>query len=152
MKIKTFKIRLGDQLLLDEQSLNQFIETVRVKKTFTEFVPDQPNYWSVLICYEEKKSSEQDSIMGVPPDKISFPAETPLSNEEGVVYNALKQWRNDLASKTRLQSYMICHNSELVTIAKIRPKTLEDLARIKGFSSRKVLKYGDDVLALLNSV
>jgi superfamily II DNA helicase RecQ len=152
MQIKTFKIRLDDQLLLDEQTLNQFTETVRVKKTFTEFVPDQPNYWSILICYEEKIINDQDSIMGAAPDKISFPSETPLSNEEGVVYNALKQWRNDLATKTRLQTYMICHNSELVTIAKTKPKTLEDLARIKGFSTRKVMKYGDDVLALLNSV
>jgi superfamily II DNA helicase RecQ len=152
MKIKTFKIRLGDQLLLDEQLINEFAELVKVKKTFTEFVPDQPNYWSVLICYEDKRTNEQDSIMGVAPDKISFPAETPLNNEEGVVYNALKQWRNDLALKTRLQSYMICHNSELVTIAKVRPKTLEELAKIKGFSSRKVMKYGDDVIALLNSV
>lgn len=152
MKIKTFKIRLDDQLHPDEQALNTFLEAVNVKRTIAEFVPDRINYWTVLICYEDKRKKDHDSIMGVLSDKISFSAETPLSNEEGVIYNALQKWRNDMASKTSLPGYMICNRSELITISKVRPKNLEELGKIKGLGSRKLLKYGDDILALLNSV
>lgn len=151
MKIKTFQIRLGDQLHQDEQTLNQFMETVSIKKTATEFVTDKVNYWSIIVYYEDGKP-KYDSIMNVQSDKITFPADTPLTQEESSVYNYLKKWRADMSVKTSLPGYVICHNSELVTITKIKPKSLEELAKIKGFSSRKIMKYGDDILALLNSV
>jgi superfamily II DNA helicase RecQ len=151
MKIKTFKIHLDDQLHQDEQTLNQFMETVSIKKTAAEFVTDKVNYWSIIVYYEDR-SQKQDSIMNMQSDKITFPADTPLTQEESAVYNYLKKWRTDVAIKTSLPGYVICHNSELVTITKIKPKNLEELGKIKGFSSRKIMKYGDDILALLNSV
>jgi superfamily II DNA helicase RecQ len=153
MKIKMFRIHTDtDRLHHDEQVINEFMESVTVKKTATEFVPDKLNYWSVLIYYETGLTPKSEAPSIKASDKISYPSDADLSNEEGLVYNALKQWRNDIAIRTRLQGYMICNNSELVTIAKTRPKTLEDLGKIKGFGSRKLMKYGDDVLALLNSV
>lgn len=151
MKIKTFQIRLGDQLHQDEKTLNEFMETVTIKKTAAEFVTDKVNYWSIIVYYEDR-SQKHDSIMNVQSDKITYPADTPLSQEESAVYNYLKKWRADVSIRTSLPGYIICHNSELVTITKIKPKSLEELGKIKGFSSRKIMKYGDDILALLNSV
>lgn len=152
MHIKTFQIRTGEQLHLDEQSINKFMETVSVKKTATEFVESKPNYWSVLIFYENGLQKKQDSIMSTPSEKISFPVDTALNPEESNRLNYLKKWRHDLSLKTSLPGYMICHNSELVTISKIKPKNLEELGKIKGFGGQKILKYGDDILALLDSV
>ena len=152
MKIKTFKLRTDDRLHLDEENLNRFMESVTIKKTAAEFVPDKINYWSVLVYYKENSSRERKTQGRKTEDKISFPYDTPLTNEEGIVFSALQKWRNDVAARTSLPGYMICNRSELVTISKLRPKNLEELEKIKGFSSRKVMKYGDDVLALLNSV
>jgi superfamily II DNA helicase RecQ len=151
MKIKTFQIRLGDQLQQDEKNLNEFMETVTIKKTAAEFVTDKVNYWSIIVYYEDR-SQKHDSIMNAQSDKITYPADTPLTQEESAVYNYLKKWRTDVSIRTSLPGYVICHNSELVTITKIKPKSLEELGKIKGFSSRKIMKYGDDILALLNSV
>jgi len=47
---------------------------------------------------------------------------------------------------------MICHNIELVTIAKEKPTKVEDLNKIKGFGKRKIAKFGDDIISLLNSI
>jgi len=151
MNIKTFHIRTGDQLHLDEQTINQFMDTVKIKKTATEFVTAKQDYWSVLVFYE-KELQKHDSIMHTTSDKISFPADTVLNKEESFVFNTLLQWRRDMAIKYNLASYLICHNSELTTIAKIKPKNLEELGKIKGFGAQKLLKYGNDILALLNSV
>ena len=152
MKIKTFQIRIDDQLHQDEQIINEFMNRVTVKKTATEFVSSKVNYWSVLVYYENEINTKQDSIMMAPSEKISFPADTPLNKEETAILSGLKLWRHDMSIKTSMPGYMICHNSELITIAKIKPKRLEDLAKIKGFSSQKIMKYGDNLLALLNSV
>ena len=152
MKIKTFKIRMTDELHLDEEAINQFLETVTIKKTATEFVPDKINYWSVLVYYEDGVFRERKAPKENGKDKIAFPYDAHLTNEEGVIFNALQRWRNDISIKTSLPGYMICNRSELVTLAKVRPKNLEELGKIRGFSSRKIMKYGDDVLALLNSV
>ena len=153
MKIKTFRIRTDvDQLGKDEKSINQFMETVTVKKTATEFVTDKENYWAVIIYYEDGVSKNLAPVKEGMDDKISFPSDAVLSAEEGIVFNALQKWRNDLTIRTSLPGYMICNKSELVTISKIKPKNLEELGKIKGFGSKKLMKYGDDVLALLNSV
>ena len=151
MKIKTFQIRLGVQLHQDEQTLNQFMETVSIKKTAAEFVTDKINYWSAIVYYEDRVH-KHDSIMNVQSDKITFPSDADLNNEEEAIFKTLQKWRNDIAIRISLPGYMICNKSELVTITKLKPKSLEELGKIKGFSSRKIMKYGDDILALLNSV
>jgi superfamily II DNA helicase RecQ len=142
---------MDEHIHTDEQTLNQFMETVNIKRTATEFVTDKVNYWSIIVYYEDSLQ-KHDSLMTPKSDKVTFPADTPLSQEENIIYNYLKKWRTDIAIKTSLPGYVICHNSELVTITKIKPKSLEELGRIKGFSSRKIMKYGDDILTLLNSV
>lgn len=153
MKIKTFRIRLDDANLdHDEQVINCFMETITVRKSATEFVSGSNSYWSVLVFYDAEKNTKQDSIMSGAKHKISFPADTPLNDKETAILAGLKSWRYDQSVKTSMPGYMICHNSELVTIAKTKPKNLEDLAKIKGFSNQKILKYGEDVLALLNSI
>lgn len=47
---------------------------------------------------------------------------------------------------------MVCYNTELMTIAKIKPQTLDELSNIKGFGVQKIAKFGDDILAVLNSI
>lgn len=47
---------------------------------------------------------------------------------------------------------MVAHNAELMSIAKMKPQTVEDLPKIKGFGERKIAKYGDDIITILNSI
>lgn len=41
---------------------------------------------------------------------------------------------------------------ELITIAKVKPQSLDELSKIKGFGGQKISKFGDDIIALLNSI
>lgn len=47
---------------------------------------------------------------------------------------------------------MVCHNTELMTVAKVRPQTLGDFLYIKGFGEQKIAKFGEDIIAVLNSI
>lgn len=148
MRVKVFHIRLTkENLQLDQDNLNDFLDSVSIKKIESELITGQPNFWSILLFYEEKGTELQK-----PSDKIAVITEDQLTEEEKHIYNALRKWRNDKAINQNLPSYVIAHNTQLMTIAKVKPQTLDDFINIKGFGGQKVAKYGEDIIAVLNSI
>jgi superfamily II DNA helicase RecQ len=65
--------------------------------------------------------------------------------------DSFKIWGQARASELNLLTYMICSNSELVTLVKFRPYSIEKLSTIKGFGDQKIAKFGDEIIAFLNS-
>lgn len=149
MKVKVFHIRLTkENLQSDQENLNSFLDSVTVKKTATELINGQPNFWSILVFYDDQKTEKQEKTS----DKISITDENELTDEEKRIFVTLKQWRQDKATQLNIPNFMVCHNSELMTIAKVKPQTLDELSEIKGFGGQKIAKFGDDILAVLNSI
>ena len=147
MNMKVFHIRLTkEHLHNDEEAINNFLDSVEVKKTATELITGQPNFWSVVVFYDEKKSK------AVQAGKLAVSDKSELSNDELKIFDALKQWRFDVGMHENQLPFMICHNAELMAIAKLKPKVIDDLYQIKGFRTRKVEKYGAGIIALLNSI
>lgn len=149
MKVKVFHIRLTkENLQSDEDNLNNFLDNVTVKKTATELINGQPNFWSILVFYDDQKTEKQENIS----EKISVTDENELTDDEKRIFSTLKQWRQDKATQLNIPNFMVCHNTELVTIAKVKPQSLDDLSKIKGFGGQKISKFGDDIIAILNSI
>ena len=150
MKLKTFKIRLSDDYLIhDEDELNLFLETVSSKKTSCQLVTnDKTNYWSILVFYDQKITREPRVQKS---EKVSFSLDTELTDSEQKIYEAFKIWRQTKANELNLPAFMICSNSELISLVKTRPETIEQLIKIKGFGDQKTAKFGDEIIALLNS-
>ncbi len=142
MNIKVFNIRLDKENCFNDQSkMNDFLDSVDVKLTSASFVTTgSKDFWSTVIFYTPKK------------DKTIVSKEEDLSDDEHKIFLALKQWRNQKSIQQDLPHYMICHNSELITIAKTKPETIKDFKTIKGFGEQKTQKYGDDIIALLNAL
>ena len=150
MKVQVFHIRLTkENLVADQEKLNDFLEKVTVKKTAIELVQGQTNFWSIVVFYELANATTDKSSKN---DKISFAADTPLTDEETKIVDILRQWRTDKANELGLPAYMICTNADLTTIAKVKPRSIEDLINIKGFAGQKISKFGSDIIAALNSV
>ena len=148
MKVKAFQIRLSKEYLEgDIQFINESIEFIDVKRVMSELITGQIERWSVLIFYEDQK----DSVTSSRHDKVSYSKDAELSDDEKVIFAALKEWRLDQATELSLPAYMICSNAELVTVVKTRPESKEELLRLKGFGEHKIAKYGGDILAILNS-
>ncbi len=149
MKAQVFQLRLtNDNLQSDQDSLNNFLNSVSVKKTATELIQGQSNFWSILVFYDEYKQEKQ----ALAPDNVILKDSTDLSDEEKTIFETLKQWRQDKATQLSVANYMICHNSELLSVAKVKPLTLGDLSKIKGFGEQKISKFGEEILAVLNAV
>jgi superfamily II DNA helicase RecQ len=149
MKVKVFHIRLTkDNLQTDQDNLNEFLESVSIKKTSTQLINGQPNFWSILVFYNDQKAEKAEKQS----DKFAVTSDTELTIDEKRIFETLKQWRFDKASELNIPSFMVCHNTELMTVAKVKPQTLEELIKIKGFGEHKIAKFGDDILAVLNSI
>jgi ribonuclease D len=146
MNIKVFNIRLSkDHCNSDQEKMNSFLNNVDVKLTSTNFVTTGTvDYWSAVVFFEPKKntSSKQEP-------KFS---EVDLLPDEIIKFKALRHWRNDLAEKLGWSSFRICHNSHLISIAKVNPKTIEELGAISNFGNIRTEKYGDDIISLLNAL
>lgn len=146
MNIKVFNIRLSKEYCEnDQESMNAFLELVEVKLSATNFVTTSSvDYWSVVVFYLPKKNKE--------PSQEQSSVASKLSNQETVVYNALRQWRNDCAQQLDWSPFRICHNSHLISIAKANPQTLEELEQVIGFGSVRAQKYGKAILAIIQTL
>lgn len=149
MNLKLFNTRLtSENAHGDQETINLFMDTVSVKKTATQFVPGNPDYWSILVFYEDyngTKSKAKDA------EKQTAITEADLTETEKHILTALKVWRKDKAAEINFPDFMVFHNATLMSIVKEKPQTLLELSRIKGLGDQKITKYGDDVIAILNA-
>lgn len=149
MYVKLFKTRLHDNYLsADQEAINAFMEQVTVKKTATQFVPDEPDYWSIMVFYENEKPRKP---AWKEPEKLSVQPDVELTEEEKEIIAALKQWRKDKASAMNVPDFLICHNADLLALSKLKPRSMEELSRVKGFGDLKIAKHGDEIISVLNA-
>lgn len=147
MNLKLFNTRLSaETAMADQQAINAFMDSVSVKKTATQFVPGNPDYWSILVFYEDLNGTYKKEA-----DKQPAITEADLTETERSIYAALRLWRKDRATEINLPEFMVCHNATLMTVAKEKPQDLLSLSKIKGLGDQKIAKYGEDMIAILNA-
>jgi hypothetical protein len=79
--------------------------------------------------------------------KIERPADEPGTVNEQL-RERLQEWRMQRFKKDNVPAYTIMHQSTLMDIAALVPKTKEELLRIKGFGDAKYAKYGEEILEI----
>ena len=62
----------------------------------------------------------------------------------------LKDWRRDEARSQGVPAYVILHDSTLAEIARARPRDLTALAGLGGIGAKKLERYGNALLQLIN--
>lgn len=76
-------------------------------------------------------------------------SEDEIINKE--LYNALKSWRKIKATKENIRPYIIFSDSTLIEMANNKPRTEEEIMNIRGMGEKKLEKYGDELLKVINS-
>ena len=145
MKVKVLKIRIDDRFqITDEAIVNDYLSRFEIVNMNAKLVADEITYWSVLIYYNNKKNTVISS-------KNTVNSESELSEEEKIIYNKLKDWRADKAREAQLPAYIIFHNTHLMSIARHKPCTLDDLENVNGIGKSKVEKFGIEILEVLEN-
>jgi len=93
-------------------------------------------FYSFFIEYHDKR------------ERFGRPDLDSLSELEKAQYDALRDWRNELAASEGIPAYIIMYNSQIYEIIKRQPQAKADFAAIKGMKS-KVDKYGEQIIKIL---
>ena len=67
------------------------------------------------------------------------------------LYKLLKTWRNLKAKELDIPHYMILPQKTMVAVTNILPDTESALKTIKGFGSKKIKKFGAEILEIVNN-
>ena len=76
----------------------------------------------------------------------------PFAEEDAGTFEALRVLRRQIAEEEGVPPFVIFHDATLREMAAAKPRTLTDLARVKGIGESKLKKYGARVLAILLQV
>lgn len=81
--------------------------------------------------------------------KYKFPREIEKINYE-FIYKKLREYRLKKAISERVRPDLIYSNEILREIIRINPKQVSDLMKVRGIGKKKLEKYGEDILKIVN--
>lgn len=83
-------------------------------------------------------------------EQASNPSDLAIVYDSSETYELLKKYRLDVSKEDGLNAYMVFNNEQLDSLANSRPTTKEELIKIKDFEQKKVEKYGESILSIIN--
>jgi ATP-dependent DNA helicase RecQ len=74
----------------------------------------------------------------------------PLDELGHLRFEALKEWRAEVAREHNLPAYIVFHDATLAEMAQTAPDTMDALAEISGVGAKKLEAYGQEILRVLS--
>ena len=77
----------------------------------------------------------------------------PFSGEVSTQEELLRKLRGHLAYKAGVEPYVVFNDQSLAEILQVKPKTLDDLSKVKGFprEGKRISNWGEAIIAIFNS-
>jgi ATP-dependent DNA helicase RecQ len=75
--------------------------------------------------------------------------EMDLSKSEQEIFEKLRWWRVETARAHNVPAYVIFVDATLREIAKAKPTTLNELRTVTGVGEKKLVSYGDEIVAMI---
>jgi ATP-dependent DNA helicase RecQ len=75
--------------------------------------------------------------------------EMDLSKSEQAIFDKLRWWRVETARAHGVPAYVVFQDATLREIAKVKPTSLEQLRGVTGVGEKKLISYGDEIVALI---
>jgi len=82
----------------------------------------------------------------------ALPASSPGAPGVDRLFGPLKDWRNRVVGTKGLPPVVVANNTVLKDVAKVAPRTLQDLADIPGVRRWQVAEFGDEILSVIDEV
>jgi ATP-dependent DNA helicase RecQ len=142
---------------LSEQAWRSVLRQLRANRLL---VVDQEGYGTLALTEESRavlkgertlmlrREAERTARAATPKSKTLQP-DLPTGAQE--IFQALRQWRAEIARSHGVPAYVIFHDATLREIAMARPDSLESLGHVNGVGVRKLESYGDSILACIEA-
>lgn len=126
--------------------LSQLILSLHLENYFLEYCK-QPFSVTTFLQHKLKYAQPRFHITCYATGKVQAVSDVP----NGLLYEELKRWRNDVCDKTGLPIYIVANQATLKEIATYLPLTKKDLLLISGFGKAKVDKYGVEIISFVEN-
>ena len=152
MKEGRIELNLDDFVKPDvQEQIKNAIITVGSKRSqeVKDLLPPDISYDEIrfvctsLIEKQTKTSSPQENF-------YSSVTEITEHQENMELFETLRAWRLKIANEKNVPSYTIFHDKTLKQLAREMPATEEHLRGIHGFGEKKIAKYGDILLEMID--
>ena len=149
MKLRVFTLPLDPEaLVFDDSELVAFLEDREALFVSEHFFTFQglPTL-ALLVQYREPALGAEVRRGGG-----RHRAELVVPPEHQALFEGLRRWRNERAKKDGRPAFVLFTNGQLLAIATHRPKNLETLRRVEGVGEARARDYGQEVLALVQTL
>ena len=131
-----------------EEELNQFLRSHRVVQVQRSL---ESNNGAPCWCFcIEWLEGALPQVTGDKKKKAPIDYKNILGNSDFALFSKLREERNARSKEIATPAYNICTNDVLSRMAKERPLEKKQLQEIEGFGEKKVEKYGDNFIKLIN--
>jgi ATP-dependent DNA helicase RecQ len=79
--------------------------------------------------------------------RVLYPDEA----RDAILIDKLRTWRSEVARKHGVPAYVVLHDATIDGIASLRPRTQDQLRGIAGIGDKKLERYGQELIALVNA-
>ena len=144
--------RLPAYFIFTDATLNEM--AARKPRTLQEMSQIKGVGSRKLSAYGEKFlrliNEKTEPVAETPASKAEPDVEAPTPEADRGLLAELKALRLDIAKKERVPAYVIFTDATLNEMAARKPRTLQEMSRVKGVGSRKLSAYGEKFLRLIN--
>ena len=112
----------------------------------------------LFLTYPGKKHTHfitKDMLKLIKKSEIHIePREYPKTSKtalRGDLSDRLREWRRSVSTNMDVPAFMIMHDRTLIALAQTRPTNEQELEEIHGMGPTKILKYGKELLDLINN-
>ncbi|MDN4037282.1 DNA helicase RecQ [Massilia sp. YIM B02443] len=78
--------------------------------------------------------------------------EMELSRSEQAIFDRLRSWRMGTAREHGVPAYVVFQDATLREIAKVKPTSIDALRGVSGVGEKKLVSYGDEIVALIGEM
>ena len=143
MQIKLFTIPTLESESANEE-MNKFLRSHQVIGLQQEFVPDKNGaYWCFSIKYIQGENTNS-----FPSKKEKIDYREVLDQSTFKIFSKLRECRKEIAKNDAVPAYAVITDAELSAIAKLSEISLEKIKTIKGIGTKKLEKYGKQILEM----
>lgn len=143
MQIKTFTIPILDGEHVEEE-MNRFLRSRKVMDIESHLVSDKGgSYWVFCVRYLDRQGYQgQEENAKTDYRKV-------LDEATFKKFSLLREIRKEIAQEDAVPAFAVLTDEELAGVAKLPEITVQSMQSIKGIGEKKMAKYGEKIVLLL---
>jgi superfamily II DNA helicase RecQ len=133
-----------------EERLNQFLASHSVEDVERHFIAAEANsFWSICVTHVDRGPVPAKKAFSPGSGKDRTDYRELLNDAEFEVFSGLRDVRTEIAERTQIKRFHVATNDQLADMVAMRVRTVEDIAKVPGFSEMRLEKYGRNFVDFL---